>query len=81
MIFDLDLLFSKPKGPDNPFLYYPEYYDQDASQSVIDQTHKYDMDNFSKHEATIIRRDIVSLLLKKYLYQTVATILIYLKSP
>lgn len=65
MIFDLDLLFSKPKGPDNPFLYYPEYYDQDASQSVIDQNHKYDMDNFSKHEATIIR-DVLYTTQKKY---------------
>lgn len=65
MIFDLDLLASSPKGPDNPFLYYPEYYDQDASQSVIDQNHKYDMDNFSKHEATIIR-DVLYTTQKKY---------------
>lgn len=65
MIFDLGLLASSPKGPDNPFLYYPEYYDQDASQSVIDQNHKYDMDNFSKHEATIIR-DVLYTTQKKY---------------
>lgn len=55
----------KQKGPDNPFLYYPEYYDQDASQSVIDKNHKYDMDIFSKHEATIIR-DVLYTTQKKY---------------
>lgn len=65
MIFDLDMLLSKPKGPDNPFLYYPEYYEQDASQSIIDQNHKYDMDNFSKHEAAIIR-DVLYTTQKKY---------------
>lgn len=56
MIFDLDLRLTPPKGDKNPFLYYPEYFEQDSSQSIIDGSGKYDLTRFSMHESEIVRQ-------------------------
>lgn len=57
-MFDLALRLARPKGPDNPFFYYPEVYDQDSNQSIIDEKGKYDLTRFSKHESEIVCRAI-----------------------
>lgn len=60
MIFDLDLRLARPKGIKNPFLYYPEYFDQDSSQSIIDGSGKYDLTRFSLHESEIVRQVLLA---------------------
>lgn len=65
MIFDLDLRFAPPKGVDNPFRYYPEYYVQDKNQSIITERGRYDLTRFSAHESKIVR-DVVFTSIQKY---------------
>ena len=65
MIFDLDLRFAPPKGVDNPFRYYPEYYVQDKNQSIITERGRYDLTRFSAHESKIVR-DVVLTSIQKY---------------
>lgn len=57
-MFDLALRLACPKGPDNSFLYYPEVYDQDSRQSIIDEKGKYDLTRFSTHESEIVYQAI-----------------------
>lgn len=57
-MFDLALRLARPKGPNNPFFYYPEDYDQDPSQSIVDENNKYDLTKFSRHESGIIFKAI-----------------------
>lgn len=57
-MFDLELRLARPKGPDNPFCYYPEVYHQDQSKSIVDENHKYDLTRFSEHESEIIYQAI-----------------------
>lgn len=64
MLLDLDLLLAKPKGAGNPFLYYPESYSQDKSQSVITADNKYDLKRFSSHESSIIQQVIFTTFSK-----------------
>lgn len=65
MIFDLDLRFAPPKGADNPFRYYPEYYVQDKNQSIVTERGRYDLTRFSTHESKIVR-DVVFTSIQKY---------------
>lgn len=64
MLFDLDLLVAKPKSAENPFLYYPESYLQDKSQSIITADNKYDLKRFSLHESSIIQQVIFTAFSK-----------------
>ena len=64
MLLDLDLLLAKPKNAKNPFLYYPESYFQDSSQSIITPDNKYDLKRFSSHESGIIQQAILTVLSK-----------------
>lgn len=65
MLLDLDLLLAKPKNADNPFLYYPESYSQDKSQSIITADNKYDLKRFSLHETSVIQQ-VVFTVISKY---------------
>nr|DAI36105.1 MAG TPA: hypothetical protein [Caudoviricetes sp.] len=64
MLLDLDLLLAKPKGAENPFLYYPESYSQDKSQSIITADNKYDLKRFSSHESSVIQQVIFTAFSK-----------------
>ena len=64
VLLDLDLLLAKPKGAENPFLYYPESYSQDKSQSIITADNKYDLKRFSSHESSVIRQVIFTAFSK-----------------
>lgn len=65
MFLDIDLILARPKGPDNPYVYYPERYEQDSSKSLISANNKYDLTRFSQHEADIIR-EVLSTVKTKY---------------
>lgn len=41
---------------ENPFLYYPDSYLQDKSQSIISPDNKYDLKRFSLHESSVIQQ-------------------------
>lgn len=65
MLFDIDLILTKPKGSDNPFTYYPETYNQDSSKSIIGANSKYDLTRLSQHELDILNA-VFSTVSAKY---------------
>ena len=65
VLFDLDLMLAKPKGPNNPFQYYPEHYAQDPKMSIVSEDGRYDFDKFSRHEESVIRSVLLNVS-KKY---------------
>lgn len=64
MFLDIDLILARPKGPDNPYVYYPEQYEQDSSQSIIASNNKYDLTRFSQHETAVIREVLFAVKTK-----------------
>lgn len=64
MFLDIDLILARPKKPNNPFVYYPEQYEQDPSQSIIASNNKYDLTRFSQHEAGVIRKVLFTVKAK-----------------
>lgn len=64
MFLDIDLILARPKGSNNPYVYYPEQYKQDPSQSIIAPTNKYDFTRFSQHEADVIRNVLFNVKTK-----------------
>ena len=65
MLLDIDLILARPKGPNNPYAYYPEQYEQNSSQSIIAANYKYDLTRFSQHEADVVRK-VLSIVKTKY---------------
>lgn len=65
MFLDIDLILARPKGLGNPYVYYPEQYEQDSSQSIIAVNSKYDLTRFSPHEVDVIR-EVLSTVKTKY---------------
>ena len=65
MFLDIDLILARPKGLGNPYVYYPEQYEQDSSQSIIAVNRKYDLTRFSPHEVDVIR-EVLSIVKTKY---------------
>lgn len=47
-----------PKGIDNPYDFYPEYYNQETSESILTPDGRYDTTRFSAHEDKTIRNVI-----------------------
>lgn len=64
MFLDIDLFLTRPKGPDNPYVYYPEQYKQDSSQSIIAANNRYDLTCFSQHESDVIREVLYTVKTK-----------------
>jgi hypothetical protein len=64
MIFDIGLILARLKGPNNPYIYYPEQYEQDSSQSIIAANNRYDLTRFSQHEAAVIREVLYTVKTK-----------------
>lgn len=65
MLFDINSLFAKSKSQNNSFSYYPDYYSQDSSKSIVGESGKYDLTRFSQHEADVVRK-VLSVVAEKY---------------
>lgn len=62
---NLMMALARPKGPKNPFMYYPEEYEQHSEDSILDSSGKYDLTRFSNGEIRTIKQ-VLSIAQAKY---------------